>query len=81
MFARTLLACTFLAVAGSAGAAEMKKCDDATVAMVMKEVEGAPAAKKEMAMKEFTMAKEKMQANMAEDCSKHLEAASAAAKG
>jgi hypothetical protein len=47
--------------------------------MVMKEVEAAPAANKEMAMKEFAMAKEKMAAKMMDDCSKHLDAASTAA--
>jgi len=65
--------------AGAASAQEMKKCDDATMTMVMKEVEGAPAANKEKAMMEFNMAKEKMAANMAEDCSMHLDAASKAA--
>ena len=79
MFARTVLAAAALAfAAGAAGAAEIKKCDDATMAMVMKEVEGAPAAKKEMAMAEFNMAKEKMTANMAQDCMMHLDAASKA---
>ncbi len=67
-----------VAFAGAASAQEMKKCDDAAVSMVMKEVEGAPADKKEMAMAELTMAKEKMAGGMAEDCSKHLDAASKA---
>ena len=49
-----------------------------TIIEVMKEVEGAPAAKKEMAMAEFNMAKEKMTANMAQDCMMHLDAASKA---
>ncbi len=67
-----------VAFSGVAGAQEMKKCDDSTFAMVMKEVEAAPADKKEMAMAALTMAKEKMTAGMAEDCSKQLDAASKA---
>lgn len=67
--------------AGAASAQDMMKCDDATMDMVMAEVEKAPADKKEMAMKEFEMAKEKMEGNMADDCAMHLEAASKAAMG
>jgi hypothetical protein len=67
-----------VAFAGIANAEEMKACDEATMTMVMKEVEAAPADKKEMAMTEFNMAKEKMAGGMAEDCSKHLTAASKA---
>jgi hypothetical protein len=67
--------------AGPAGAMDMMKCDDATMSMVMAEVDKAPADKKEMAMKEFEMAKEKMAGNMADDCAMHLEAASKAAMG
>jgi hypothetical protein len=79
MLKRILIGAAVFAMAGAANAAEMKKCDDATMAMVMKEVEAAPAANKEMAMKEFAMAKEKMAAKMMDDCSKHLDAASTAA--
>ncbi|MEL6920188.1 MAG: hypothetical protein AAFO77_04070 [Pseudomonadota bacterium] len=64
----------FTVSANAAG--HSKACDDDTVAMVMEEVEGAPAANKEMAMAEFTMAKEKMEAGMAEECSGHLTKAS-----
>ena len=57
-------------------AAHAKACDDDTVAMVMEQVQNAPDAKKEMAMQEFAMAQEKMEAGMAEDCSGHLTKAS-----
>lgn len=57
-------------------AAHAKACDDATVAMVMEQVQSAPEANKEMAMQEFAMAKEKMEAGMADDCSGHLTKAS-----
>ena len=76
-----IAATAVLMLCGAAQAQEMMKCDDATVEMVMKEVEGAPADKKEMAMSEFNMAKEKMQGGMTEDCVMHLEAASKAAMG
>lgn len=75
VFAATLAT---LVLAGAARAEDMKKCDEATMTMVMKEVEGAPADKKEMAMAEFAMAKEKMTGGMADECSKHLDAASKA---
>ncbi len=67
-----------LLLSGSAFAQEMKKCDDKTFEMVMKEVEGAPAAKKEMAMAELKMAKDKMAAKMTKDCAMHLDNASKA---
>ena len=57
---------------------EMKACDDKTFEMVMMEVEKAPADKKEMAMMELNMAKEKMAAKMTKECSDHLEKASKA---
>lgn len=60
------------AFVGPANAAETVACDDASVTMVMGLVEAAPAEKKEMAMAELTMAKEKMAAGMADECSKHL---------
>lgn len=44
--------------------------------MVMEGLGSAPADKKEMAMQEFAMAKEKMEAGMAEECSGHLTKAS-----
>jgi len=67
-----------LFLSGAAQAQEMKMCDDKTFKMVTMEVEGAPAAKKEMAMAELKMAKEKMDAKMTKDCSMHLENASKA---
>lgn len=79
MYAKILIAgISMLVLTGASHSPTMKKCDDATVAMVMKEVAGAPAAKKEMAMMEFKMAKDKMAANMNKECSMHLEAASKA---
>ena len=70
-----------MTLSGAAQAQEMKKCDQATFDMVMKEVEMAPADKKDMAMSELNMAKEKMDANMTDDCSMHLENASKASMG
>ncbi|MEL7459372.1 MAG: hypothetical protein AAFX45_09790 [Pseudomonadota bacterium] len=58
-----------------------KTCDEETVSMVMKEVMEAPEDKRAMAEEEFAMAKEKMEAGMADDCSGHLEKASMLAKG
>ncbi len=58
-----------------------KACDDETVSMVMKEVMEAPDDKRTMAEEEFAMAKEKMEAGMADECSGHLEKASMLAKG
>jgi hypothetical protein len=66
-----------LALAGGAHAAShAKACEEETVAMVMEQVEAAPADKKAMAMEEFAMAKEKMEAGMTDDCSGHLTKAS-----
>ena len=67
-----------LFLSGTAFSQEMKKCDDETFAMVMKEVEGAPDDKKAMAMAELKMAKEKMDGKMTKDCSMHLDNASKA---
>ncbi len=76
------VAATFaFSVAGNAASHASKACDDETVSMVMKEVMEAPEDKKEMAEQEFAMAKEKMEAGMAEECSGHLEKASMMAKG
>ena len=66
------LSMTAFATGGAHAAAHAKACDDDTVAMVMKGLENAPADKKEMAMSEFNMAKEKMAAGMADECSGHL---------
>lgn len=65
----------------TAPAHAMKACDDETVSMVMKEVMDAPEDKRTMAEEEFAMAKEKMEAGMADECSGHLEKASMLAKG
>lgn len=68
---------TILGTAFTASAAgHAKACDDETMAMVMEGLETAPAANKEMAMAEFGMAKEKMEAGMSEECSGHLTKAS-----
>ncbi len=76
------IAATFAFAATSHAASHASKaCDDETVSMVMKEVMEAPEDKKEMAEQEFAMAKEKMEAGMAEECSGHLEKASMMAKG
>jgi hypothetical protein len=68
-----LASTSIAAFAGSANAAaHAKACDEETMSMVMESVEGAEGDKKEMAMQEFAMAKEKMEAGMAEECSGHL---------
>ncbi len=77
VLATAVIAAGAFAFTASANAAShAKACDDATVAMVMEGVEKAPADKKEMAMAEFNMAKEKMAAGMADECSGHLTKAS-----
>ena len=78
---KTLIAATALsfAFAGAAAAEDMKKCDEATMAMVMEMVDKAEGDAKTMAMKEFDMAKESMKMEKAEDCSKHLGMAEKAA--
>ncbi|MEO0496953.1 MAG: hypothetical protein AAF141_06215 [Pseudomonadota bacterium] len=64
---------SFAAFAGHANAAaHAKACDEETMSMVMKSVEMAEGDKKAMAMEEFSMAKEKMEAGMADECSGHL---------
>lgn len=79
MFSKILIAGVFaVSFSGFASAADMKECNDETFSMVMKQVEEAPAEKKEMAMAELAMAKEKMAASMSKDCSMHLENASKA---
>ena len=67
-----------LFLSGTAYSQEMKMCDDKTFEMVRMEVEKAPADKKEMAMAELMMAKEKMEGKMTKECSTHLEKASKA---
>lgn len=67
------------AVSGVAYSDEMKKCDDETVSMVMKAVEGAPEEAMKMGMKELDMAKEAMKANDMAKCSEHLGMAEKAA--
>ncbi len=69
LFAATAL---FLVSAGLSFAAEMKACDDATSAMVMKEVEAAEGDSKMMGMKEMEMATMAMKEGKMEECSKHL---------
>ena len=55
---KTLIAAAALsfAFAGVAAAEDMKKCDDETMAMVMKAVEGAPEEAMKKGMMEFDMA-------------------------
>ncbi len=72
---------TLVAISSATSAQEMKACDDETFAMVMDQVEAAADDKKEMAMEELNMAKEKMAANMSKECSAHLEKASMVATG
>ena len=67
------------AFAGISAADEMKKCDDETVSMVMKAVEGASGDAMKMGMKELDMAKEAMKANDMAKCSEHLGMAEKAA--
>ena len=69
----------FVGTASAAGHA--KSCDDKTIAMVMADVEKAPADKKEMAMTAFNMANENMAAGMADDCSEQLTKAAELSKG
>ena len=71
---KLILAATalFLASSTMSFADEMKACDDATSAMIMKEVEGAAGDAKAMGMKELEMAKMSMKEGKMEDCSKHL---------
>lgn len=71
---KTLIAAAAISVAfsGASFAAESKTCDDATFAMVMKEVEGAKGDAKEMGMKELEMAKMSMKEKKADDCGMHL---------
>jgi hypothetical protein len=71
---KTLIAAAAITVAfsGASFAAEAKACDDATFAMVMKEVEGAKGEAKEMGMKELEMAKMSMTEKKTEDCGMHL---------
>ncbi|MEM1377051.1 MAG: hypothetical protein AAGG69_06650 [Pseudomonadota bacterium] len=81
---KAMNATVFLAATATVGlspAHAAKVCDDDTVAMVMEQVEGAPSDKKEMAMAEFTMAKEKMKAGMTDECSGHLTKASELSEG
>lgn len=77
---KTLFAAAAITVAfsGASFAAEAKACDDATFAMVMKEVEGAKGDAKEMGMKELEMAKTAMGEKKADDCGMHLGMASEA---
>ena len=75
----TTAAFAIFAFAGSANAAEMKACDDATFAMVMKAVEGAKGDAKTMGMKELDMAKEAMAAKDDKMCGEHLGMAEKAA--
>jgi uncharacterized low-complexity protein len=67
------------ALSGASNAAEMKACNDETFAMVMKAVEGAAGENKEMAMKEFEMAKEAMAAKDEKKCGELLGMAEKAA--
>lgn len=67
------------AFAGVSAAEDMKKCDDETVSMVMKAVEGASGEAMKMGMKEIDMAKEAMKANDMAKCSEHLGMAEKAA--
>ena len=78
---KTLIAAAALSFtfAGVAVADEMKKCDDETVSMVMKAVEGASGDAMKMGMKELDMAKEAMKANDMAKCSEHLGMAEKAA--
>lgn len=73
--AAAMLALSAFATSANA-AAHAKACDDETVSMVMEAVEAAPEDKKAMAMEEFAMAKEKMEAGMSDECSEHLTKAS-----
>ena len=78
---KTLIAAAALsfAFAGVAAAEDMKKCDDETMAMVMKAVEGAPEEAMKKGMMAFDMAKEAMKANDMAKCSEHLGMAEKAA--
>ena len=67
------------AFAGAAAADEMKKCDDATMAMVKEMVGKAEGDAMTMGMKEMDMAKEAMKANDMAKCSEHLGMAEKAA--
>jgi hypothetical protein len=76
---KTLLAAAAIALAFAvpASAAEMAKCDDASM-MKMDEAMKADGAMKEdveMAMKEVDMAKMAMKDGKMDDCSMHLDAA------
>jgi hypothetical protein len=80
---KTLFAAAALtfAFAGAASADEMKKCDEATMKMVMEMVEKAEGDAKTMAMKEFDMAKTAMEAKDEAKCSEQLGMAEKAAMG
>ncbi len=69
------------AFAGAAGADEMKKCDEATMKMVMEMVDKAEGDAKTMGMKEFDMAKAAMEAKDDAKCSEHLGMAEKASMG
>ena len=64
------------ALIAPAHAAEMTKCDDATMMMMQSEMDkvtdAAMMEKKEMAMKEMDMAKTAMKDGKMDDCSMHM---------
>ncbi len=78
-----VLTITTLAVittfSGMAMAEDAKLCDNETFSMVVAEVENAPTDRKEEAIGELQMAKEKADAGDLEACALHLENASKAA--
>jgi hypothetical protein len=67
------------AFSGVAFAEEMKKCDEATMKMVMEMVDKAEGDAKTMGMKEFDMAKAAMEAKDEAKCGEHLGMAEKAA--
>ena len=71
---KTLFTAAALTVAfsGAAYAAEMKECNDETMAMVMEMVDKAEGETKTMAMKEFDIAKKAMGMKEMKKCGKHL---------
>ncbi|MGH6855335.1 MAG: hypothetical protein ACREDN_07945 [Aestuariivirga sp.] len=76
MLKSTLIAAAFGLTLIAPAYADNAKCDEATFTMMMAEVEAlTDASKKEMAMKEMEMAKEKMAANDMDGCGTQLDAA------
>jgi len=74
MLKSTLIAATFLLLAGPAYAENMK-CEEATMTMMTTEIEAlTDAGKKEMAMAEMQKAKDMMAANDMDGCGTQLDA-------